>query len=154
MSRLSAVKITLNASRLSSRDIRRLRATCRESNGLPWASLAKRLPRMTVGSCTRSLRSTKEMSLRSGWRQLCSKLLSNDWVSGFHRNPATEAILAYSQLKSPLASKQLRSRHRPPRLHLRLHQINRHQELLNVERLSRPRPFPILRDFRLQGGSL
>ena len=28
------------------------------------------------------------------------------------------------------------------------------QELLNVEQLGRPRPFPFLRDFRLQGGSL
>ena len=59
---LESVKISLNASRLSSRDIRRLCATCREPNGLPWALLARRLPRMIVGSCTRSLRSTKEMS--------------------------------------------------------------------------------------------
>ena len=28
------------------------------------------------------------------------------------------------------------------------------QELLNVEQLGRPRPFPFLRDFRLQRGSL
>ena len=28
------------------------------------------------------------------------------------------------------------------------------QELLNVEQLGRPRPFPFVRDFRLQGGSL
>ena len=37
-------------------------------------------------------------------------------------------------------------------LHLRLRQILRHQELLNVEQLGRPRPFPILLAFRLQGG--
>ena len=28
------------------------------------------------------------------------------------------------------------------------------QELLNVEQLGRTRPFPFVRDFRLQGGSL
>ena len=73
---------------------------------LPWASLARRLPRMAVGSCTRSLRSTREMSLRSGWRPLCSKQRSNDWVSGDRRSPATKAIPAHSQLRSPLAPRQ------------------------------------------------
>ena len=44
-----------------------------------------------VGSCTRSLHSTKGMCSRSGWRPLCSKPLSNGWVSGVRRRPATKA---------------------------------------------------------------
>ena len=72
-SRLNAVKRTRDASRPLSRDTQRLYTICRESNELPWASLARRLSRMIVGSCTQSLRFTKEMTLRSGWCSLCSK---------------------------------------------------------------------------------
>ena len=134
--------------------LRHLPRTERIAVGVVSETLERRLPRMAVGSCTRGLRSTEGMSLRSGWRPLCSKQRSNDWVSGDRRSPATKAILAHSQLRSPLASRQLRSFHLLPQLHLRLRQILRHQELLNVELVGRLRPFLILRDFRFQGGSL
>ena len=48
----------------------------------------------------------KGMYLRSGWRSLRSKLQSNDCVSGGHQSPATEAILAHSQLRKVAAGFQ------------------------------------------------
>ena len=74
----------------------------------------------------------------AGARSVRSSDRTVDWVSGGRRSPATKAILAHGQLRSPLASRQLGSPNRIPQLHLRVGQILRHQEVLNVELVGRP----------------